>query len=561
MIPIKIQCPCGQKYAFEIEPVGGRMPSPVACPVCGADGTAAANQLIAQHLPAQAAPASRLRTSGQSATPEQSSPAPQTTSAAPAPRRAAGSGARKKWLIPAIAGAVLLVAVAGGVWFWQDRSDQAEAAAAARDGLPHTLAELNQSYAEPPEGQNAATSFRKGFDALQITAVDRNSTNLPYFGKGQFPPPEGLLAPTMKSTVASFVQRNQAALSSFEQAAKCDQSRYPIDLTQGVKTLLPHLVKVKQAAQLEALSGLLQSDARQPAEAANAVLVALASARSLEAEPLLISQLTRGACVTIACAALERTLNQVGLPPGELDRLKQGLDQAEAREASGASFTCAMVGERANKLAMLELTPEQQQDLLKGALGANNLPAELLKALKLSMTKRKQAERGFILGTFRQALAARKEAFPARLKSDDVFEARVQAAQPKKLLFATLVLPTLNGQAKKEATSLSRLRLSQIAIALERFRATHNNQYPNALGELSPSILPAVPVDPFDGQPLRYRKQDSGYRLYGIGPDLKDDGGKRLAAGQNEATTTSFDLVFEVIKAPKAAPASARVNP
>src|ERR1700744_3030313 len=47
MIPVKIQCSCGQRYAFEIEPVCGRMFAPVACPVCGADGTSAANDVIA----------------------------------------------------------------------------------------------------------------------------------------------------------------------------------------------------------------------------------------------------------------------------------------------------------------------------------------------------------------------------------------------------------------------------------------------------------------------------------------------------------------------------------
>jgi hypothetical protein len=52
MIPIKIQCSCGQRYSFEIEPVNGAMPSPVACPVCGADGTEAANGAITQALAA-----------------------------------------------------------------------------------------------------------------------------------------------------------------------------------------------------------------------------------------------------------------------------------------------------------------------------------------------------------------------------------------------------------------------------------------------------------------------------------------------------------------------------
>jgi len=58
MIPIKIQCGCGQRYAFDIEPTAGRMPYLVACPVCGLDGTAAANDAISQSLqePLQAIP-------------------------------------------------------------------------------------------------------------------------------------------------------------------------------------------------------------------------------------------------------------------------------------------------------------------------------------------------------------------------------------------------------------------------------------------------------------------------------------------------------------------------
>ena len=50
MMPVKIQCGCGQRYVFDIEPVCGRMPGHVACPICGADGTTAANELIAYTL-------------------------------------------------------------------------------------------------------------------------------------------------------------------------------------------------------------------------------------------------------------------------------------------------------------------------------------------------------------------------------------------------------------------------------------------------------------------------------------------------------------------------------
>jgi len=52
LIPIKIICPCGQKYAFEVRPREGKMPWAVACPVCRCDGTAEANRIIANLLAA-----------------------------------------------------------------------------------------------------------------------------------------------------------------------------------------------------------------------------------------------------------------------------------------------------------------------------------------------------------------------------------------------------------------------------------------------------------------------------------------------------------------------------
>jgi len=60
MVPIKIECGCGQHYAFDAEPVNGRLASTVACPTCGADGTDAANAVIARHQPPSLVPAETL---------------------------------------------------------------------------------------------------------------------------------------------------------------------------------------------------------------------------------------------------------------------------------------------------------------------------------------------------------------------------------------------------------------------------------------------------------------------------------------------------------------------
>ena len=56
---VKILCPCGAKYKFDVEPLDGRLPGPVKCPVCAADGTTLGNDVIARNLattPASASP-------------------------------------------------------------------------------------------------------------------------------------------------------------------------------------------------------------------------------------------------------------------------------------------------------------------------------------------------------------------------------------------------------------------------------------------------------------------------------------------------------------------------
>lgn len=69
-------------------------------------------------------------------------------------------------------------------------------------------------------------------------------------------------------------------------------------------------------------------------------------------------------------------------------------------------------------------------------------------------------------------------------------------------------------------------RAAQAAIAIERFRRAHDERLPATLEVLVPQFVDAVPLDPFTEQPVRYRQRGSGYVVYSVGPDLKDDGGR-----------------------------------
>ena len=63
------------------------------------------------------------------------------------------------------------------------------------------------------------------------------------------------------------------------------------------------------------------------------------------------------------------------------------------------------------------------------------------------------------------------------------------------------------------------------AIALKRYEFKHGN-YPPDLNSLVPEFVSKVPLDPVDGQPLRYRRNADGtFVLYSVGENGKDDGG------------------------------------
>jgi hypothetical protein len=68
------------------------------------------------------------------------------------------------------------------------------------------------------------------------------------------------------------------------------------------------------------------------------------------------------------------------------------------------------------------------------------------------------------------------------------------------------------------------LRCARAALAAERYRRSHGD-WPQSLADLVPRFLPTVPLDPFDGKPLRYRKTDHGAIVYSVGEDGCDDGG------------------------------------
>ena len=64
--------------------------------------------------------------------------------------------------------------------------------------------------------------------------------------------------------------------------------------------------------------------------------------------------------------------------------------------------------------------------------------------------------------------------------------------------------------------------LCDLALAVTAYRA-RNKSYPARLKELAPEFIDRIPVDPFDGKPLKMKSVDGGLDLYSVGAKKEDD--------------------------------------
>jgi hypothetical protein len=67
---------------------------------------------------------------------------------------------------------------------------------------------------------------------------------------------------------------------------------------------------------------------------------------------------------------------------------------------------------------------------------------------------------------------------------------------------------------------------TQVLLALRRYQIVHGKLPPNLKTPAAECLLKTVPVDPFDGEPLRFATVDGKPTVYSVGKDLKDDGGQ-----------------------------------
>lgn len=405
-------------------------------------------------------------------------------------------------------------------------------------GLPTTLVELDAWYRSVPEAENAAPELLEAIAAWRH--LDTNGLPQPANGSSRPNPGAAWLAAAGAELVS-----NAVPLAQIHAALERPRSRYPVNLQTGVNLSFAHLSPAKQVAQQLGAEARYAAETGDTERAMTALLAMLRTGRTLEEEPLLISYLVRIALNAIAIDAAQAVISHGPLNEPGLRRLQQAFVEAEATNHLGR----AIAGERC--LILDGLNRPALQMFTAFAAPGNSAPQlfPMIFARLYDLSGLKGNDLGFCLDrlddladgvthTSGNAIAPQQQ-LQDQIDSLSSWRGRLRPLSRQ-------TLPAFVKVLSKDLRSVATLRCAQTALAVERWRLAHGNALPPALNALVPEYLAAVPMDPMDGQPLKYHALSPGYVVYSIGEDGTDDGGKERKPGSGQ--TTGWDYIFTVAR-------------
>lgn len=434
-------------------------------------------------------------------------------------------------------GLALLGIIVFAVWRLQLAKDVSRQIATIHAaGLPASGAEADKYYAAVLDEENAALKMADAFD-LMITYDDHRSNEVAAI---KFPQRKEILSPEQLDLIAGYCAMNSNSLARAREAVKLPRSRYDMDLSWGTYTLLPHLSKLKALARAAVFESLLNTN-----EFVTEVSTVAGMAHTLDAEPLLISKLVRIAMLNMAVAALENRLNNVGLNDEELSRLMTIF----ASSVRTNQMVDGLIGERALMMPYFRMSWAEISRLAdsgeenSAAHAGPPLPGN--QPLFLKVTGFFERDLRFYLQAMETniSLAGKIPINVAQItnSANQIW----RSGEHKYYILSMMLLPALESAIFREATGLADIRMAQTALAIERFRLAKQS-LPENLSQMVPEFLPAVPEDPCDGQPLRFRRLEKGYLIYSVGKDGQDNDGRERPANAKSSDKTPYDITFTV---------------
>ncbi len=330
--------------------------------------------------------------------------------------------------------------------------------------------------------------------------------------------------------IANDLAKAKDAVIKARRLANFPKGKFPI--TWSLDDLSTHLAQVQEArnvANIMWYDAFLRAQENDPDGALVSCHALLNTGRAVGDEPTLLSQHVHLAIQALALRTIERVLAQG--QPGEpgLQNLQRLLEDEESQPL----LLIGIRGERALIDRLLETLENGQADL-KRWMGRPKPEIELL-----------------LFGSLKSSRASlldfQTEIVEAAKLADDKQAAEFKRLEISMVNRSTAVRELGPGVVRSDGAfrrTKALLRCAIVALAVERYRL-QLGRWPESLADLSPQrqqgptdkplagaagygpdLIGTIPMDPFIGKPLRYRRLADGVVIYSVGPDGKDDAGK-----------------------------------
>jgi hypothetical protein len=298
------------------------------------------------------------------------------------------------------------------------------------------------------------------------------------------------------------------------------------DYSKGFSVELDFATKSLSFSQLIAATSSLDLKKGNCEAAISKNLALLRLADTLHKQPVLLSQLVANSILSIA-----QTITWEILQSGQATEptlLK--LQTAWSTTSPSGMYAQAMRFERATAMKAMQGPVD---DLVTGILSASS-PTPKMESLSYQAVLLAWAtlfrsadikELVLLYQRFIDSIPDANQSWQNHFEVSREIDARIPSLNWSRL-FTKLSFPAVGGSSKTFVSAEITKSLTIVAIAIERYRIANNGTLPESLADLVPNQLPAIPLDPIDRQPLRYKREsDSTFLLYSIGMDSTDSGG------------------------------------
>ena len=404
---------------------------------------------------------------------------------------------RRRWPMLLVGILLLLAATPGAVYFtagWlRDRELAAIYTEIEADDPHWRWDDLVTDLKPLPDEQNAAARIGKVRSLLRRTPLNLNpkleDDRIAKYCNSRLPEEASQLLRT------AFSQVDPVAIKEARKLKDMPNGRFPLKLGEGPFVLdVDYVQDTREAAKLLRCDAMLRAQDNDCDGAAESCRALVNTARAIKDHPSIIAQLVRIAIQAIAVGAPSNEL----WPQGDVseENLKKLQEMLEA-EVTADGLEQAMRGERA--LGHQAYSLGQFPVIIFGG----GYPEYLrmlngeVKAARLKDTERDAAFR----------------------KLQDKYSTGQNVLTRQ----STRAMMKINEASRRAHAQLG---VAIVGVAAERFRSKQAH-WPSGIDELiKAGLLKEHCRDPYDGNPLRWKRVPTGVIIYSVGPDKIDNGGK-----------------------------------